>query len=84
MEFSLNVTCWYGWQMLPGYTGTRCVPFFSPVCVRQVSPQKTDPPDYRGCDCDEWERDFAPVLTAGLALIRHLHQTTTYSSDDNS
>jgi len=32
---------WYGWQMLPGYQGTRNVPYFSPIFVTGVTPAKS-------------------------------------------
>jgi hypothetical protein len=31
---------WYGWQMLPGY-GEWDVPYFSPICINEVTPRKT-------------------------------------------
>jgi hypothetical protein len=33
--------CWFGWQMVPGYLGERCVPYFSPVLMRGVKPLKS-------------------------------------------
>lgn len=41
MSFSLAPEQWCAWQMLPGYTGERCVPYFSPLHVRRVRPLKT-------------------------------------------
>lgn len=41
MPFHLHAPGWFGWQMLPGYTGERCVPYFSPVHVKRVQPLKT-------------------------------------------
>jgi hypothetical protein len=32
---------WYGWQMLPGYDETTRAPFFSPIRVERITPQKT-------------------------------------------
>jgi hypothetical protein len=32
---------WYSWQMLPGYFGEPPVPYFSPIWVKEVTPQKT-------------------------------------------
>lgn len=39
--FTLAPSCWYGWQMVPGYGGTRCVPHFSPIYITRVAPQKS-------------------------------------------
>ena len=41
MSFSLAPEQWCACQMLPGYTGERCVPYFSPIHVRRVRPLKT-------------------------------------------
>ena len=38
---TLERNTWYGWQMLPGYLGRHCLPYFSPILVHEVSPQKT-------------------------------------------
>jgi hypothetical protein len=33
---------WYGWQMLPGYTGTGSYePYYSPIQIGSVTPLKT-------------------------------------------
>ncbi len=39
-RLTLQPNSWYGWQMIPGYSG-RCVPYFSPVLVRKALPLKT-------------------------------------------
>ena len=39
--FTLAPNRWYGWQMIPGYAGSRCVPYFSPVYMRKVTPKKS-------------------------------------------
>lgn len=39
--FTLAPNRWYGWQMVPGYVGSRCVPYFSPIYVRKVVPKKS-------------------------------------------
>jgi hypothetical protein len=36
---------------------------------------------YQGFRHERWEKDFAPVLPAGLALIRHLHESANYDAD---
>ncbi len=41
MSFTLHPRSWYGWQMIPGYVGERCVPFCCPCHVRSVTPQKS-------------------------------------------
>lgn len=41
MQFNLHAPQWFGWQMLPGYFGERCVPWFSPIHVSRVTPLKT-------------------------------------------
>jgi hypothetical protein len=32
---------WYAWQMVPGYFGTRNIPYCSPIFVQGVTPAKT-------------------------------------------
>lgn len=32
---------WYAWQMIPGYTGERNVPYCSPIFVQGVTPAKS-------------------------------------------
>lgn len=32
---------WYGWQMLPGYSGDVPVPYFSPIRIHAVTPLRT-------------------------------------------
>lgn len=32
---------WYGWQMLPGYTGENCIPYFSPIFVTDFKAHKS-------------------------------------------
>lgn len=39
------------------------------------------PAAYRTHEYSQWERDFLTILPAGMALIRHLHQTTIYDVD---
>lgn len=41
MSFTLHPRSWYGWQMIPGYVGERCVPFCCPCHVRAVTPHKS-------------------------------------------
>lgn len=40
-QFKIAAGGWYGWQMIPGYLGQRCEPYFSPILVHQVTPLKT-------------------------------------------
>lgn len=35
-RFTLQPGHWYGWQMIPGYTGEPVVPYFSPIFVHNV------------------------------------------------
>jgi hypothetical protein len=37
MAFTLEPDHWYGWQLIPGYTGERVVPHFSPIRVHTVA-----------------------------------------------
>lgn len=37
----LTTGSWYGWQMIPGYFGERCVPYCSPIFMQSVTPKKT-------------------------------------------
>ena len=41
MSFTLQPQSWYGWQMIPGYMGERCVPFCCPCHVRSVTAEKS-------------------------------------------
>ncbi len=41
MAFQLVAPQWFGWQMLPGYGGGRCLSWFSPIHLRRVTPLKT-------------------------------------------
>ncbi|MGE4049444.1 MAG: hypothetical protein AB7F38_00130 [Piscinibacter sp.] len=38
--YTLAPKTWAAWQMLPGYLGERCVPYFSPIWVQSVEPLK--------------------------------------------
>lgn len=38
---SIEKDNWYGWQMLPGYAGELCIPYFSPVFVKDFKALKT-------------------------------------------
>jgi hypothetical protein len=40
-EFTLQSKRWYGWQMLPGYVGERCIPYCCPIYMGRVTPKKT-------------------------------------------
>lgn len=40
-RLQLTPGTWYGWQMLPGYSGEPYRPYFSPIQVTQVTPMKT-------------------------------------------
>jgi hypothetical protein len=41
MAFTLETERWYAWQMIPGYVGTRCVPYCCPAWINSVSPMKS-------------------------------------------
>ncbi len=40
-RLTLKADGWYGWQMIHGYAGARNVPYFSPIRITRVTPQKT-------------------------------------------
>jgi len=40
-KLKLTAWQWYGWQVLPGYSGEQNVPYFSPIWVEVVTPWKT-------------------------------------------
>ena len=40
-QFTIQTQLWYGWQMLPGYFGERCVPYCCPIYVTNVTQLKT-------------------------------------------
>lgn len=35
--FTLTANRWFGWQLIPGYLGERCVPWASPIYVTKVT-----------------------------------------------
>ena len=39
-KLKLAADSWYGWQMIPGYSG-RNLPFFSPIRIDEITPRKT-------------------------------------------
>ena len=40
-KFSLTENRWHAWQMLPGYSGERCVPYCCPIYISRVTPLKS-------------------------------------------
>jgi len=40
-RFVVGTARWHGMQMIPGYFGERCNPWFSPVYVTEVEPLKS-------------------------------------------
>ncbi len=40
-EFTMGANGWYGWQMIPGYVGERCIPYCCPIYMERVTPKKT-------------------------------------------
>jgi hypothetical protein len=41
IKFVVSENRWFGWQMLPGYVGERCIPYCCPIYVKKVTPKKT-------------------------------------------
>lgn len=62
---------WYAWQMIPGYLGTRNIPYFSPILIRKVRPMKTGRGilqlDFLNLLYAEGVQDF----TCDLRIIKH-------------
>lgn len=40
-RFSIHKNGWFAWQMLPGYTGERSVPYCSPIFTTDITPLRT-------------------------------------------
>lgn len=40
-QFSIHKNGWFAWQMIPGYSGERSVPYCSPIYVTNITPLKT-------------------------------------------
>jgi hypothetical protein len=63
--FTLFVPYWFGWQLLPGYFGERCVPYFSPIQITRVQSLKTGKgvfePDFLNACYAEGLQDFRGV-----------------------
>lgn len=62
---------WYGWQMIPGYSGQRNVPYFSPIRVHAVIPRKTG---QRILQVGFFNMLYAPGVqdfTADLRILKH-------------
>lgn len=40
-QIAIHKNGWFAWQMIPGYTGARLVPYCSPIYVTNITPLKT-------------------------------------------
>ena len=40
-QLIIEANRWYGWQMIPGYVGERCIPYCCPIYVQSVEPLKS-------------------------------------------
>lgn len=71
----LEPGCWYGWQMIPGYTGERNVPYFSPILVQRVTPRKTG----RGIlSLEFWNVQYAEGVQDFHSGLRVLKRASSY------
>lgn len=75
MAFTLKPNRWYGWQMIPGYVGERCVPFCCPCHVRSVTPQKSG----KGLlTLEVWITGYAEGVNMGEVELKVIHRGDTY------
>lgn len=75
MAFTLEPNRWHGWQMIPGYAGERCVPFFCPCWMNAVTPQKSG----KGLlKLDVWVTGCAEGINNGEANLKVIHRGENY------
>lgn len=75
MAFTLKPNRWYGWQMIPGYVGERCVPFCCPCHARSVTPQKSG----KGLlTLEVWITGYAEGVQMMEVLLRVIHRGSSY------
>lgn len=75
MPFSLKPKHWFAWQMIPGYTGTRCVPYCSPIWVHSVVPKKTG----QGIlELEFWNVGYAEGVQTFTLELKILHRSADY------
>ena len=73
--FNLTNNRWFGWQMLPGYFGERCVPYCCPIYVTRVTPRKTG----KGLlDLAFWNTGYAEGAQDFEVTLRMLHRASDY------
>jgi len=74
-KFSLTSNGWYGWQMIPGYVGERCIPYCCPIYVTRVAPKKTG----KGIlDLNFWNTGYAQGAQDFEVRLRMLYRASDY------
>jgi len=74
-DFTIQNNRWYGWQMLPGYFGERCVPYCCPIYVTRVTPQKTGKGILK---IAFWNTGYAEGVQDFKLDLRLLHRASDY------
>ncbi len=75
MAFTLQTGRWYGWQMIPGYVGERCVPFCCPCQMREVMPLKSGNGQLR---VEVWLTGYAEGVQVMEKVLQVLHRSAHY------
>lgn len=66
---------WYAWQMIPGYVGKRCIPYFSPILVIDVALRKSG----KGIlQLDFWSIGYAQGIQDFRMDLQVLHRAESY------
>jgi hypothetical protein len=74
-RLSLQANNWYGWQMIPGYTGQRCVPYCCPIRVSRVEPLKSGQGLLR---VHFWNTGYVEGMQDFCVELKLLHRATNY------
>ena len=62
---------WFGWQMIPGCSGNRNVPYFSPVLVQRVTPRKTGKKILTGSFINVFSAEGVQNFELDLRILKH-------------
>jgi hypothetical protein len=74
-KFTLQPDRWYGWQMIPGYVGERCVPYCCPIRVHKVEPLKSGKGIMK---VDFWNTGYAAGVQGFSLDLQLLHRAKDY------
>jgi hypothetical protein len=74
-QFVLQPNRWYGWQMIPGYVGERCVPYCCPIRVERIEPLKSGKGILKVAF---WNTGYAAGVQGFELDLKLLHRATNY------